>query len=157
MSWPIASSAADRSASVSAPGRRRSSNNCCSACPYRGEATDYRLQATGSPPAPRLSIACEAGVKSPVARSLQPVASKRPVTGKSGPLDLRQALAAALRQRQQGVELSAAEGASLGGPLDFDEFPRAVHDDVGVDFGPAVFGVVEVEQQLACHPAQADR
>ena len=50
---------------------------------------------------------------------------------------------------QERVEIGAAEGGPLGGPLDLDEAPLAVHDQVHVRVGLAVLRVVQVQDR---HP-----
>src|SRR5215212_2728113 len=52
-------------------------------------------------------------------------------------------------EREQLVEVGAAERRALGGGLDLDEAAIAGHDHVGVDLRGRVLGVVEVEQRGA--------
>ena len=52
-------------------------------------------------------------------------------------------------EREQLVEVRARQRRALGGRLDLDEPALAGHDDVRVDLGGRVLGVVEVEQRHA--------
>ena len=60
-------------------------------------------------------------------------------------------------EREQLVEVGARERRALGGRLDLDEAAVAGHDDVRVDLGGRVLGVVEVEQRHAVDDAARDR
>ena len=60
-------------------------------------------------------------------------------------------------EREQVVEVRARERRALGGRLDLDEAAVAGHDDVRVDLGAGVLGVVEVEQRHAVDDAARDR
>ena len=62
-----------------------------------------------------------------------------------------------LRQLEQLVEANAGEGHLLRGRLHLDQPPVAGHDDVHVDLGGRVLGVVEVEQRHAVDDADRDR
>src|SRR6185437_1561342 len=52
-----------------------------------------------------------------------------------------------LGQPEEVVELAAAERKSLRRALHLDETPGGRHDDVHVDLGAYVLGVVEVEER----------
>ena len=65
---------------------------------------------------------------------------------------------AALGERQQGIQLVAAERMALGGALQFDEAATVVHHHVHVGVAVAVLGVVEVEHRhAAIHPGRHRR
>ena len=70
-------------------------------------------------------------------------------------LDREQSVDAAGGQIEHRVETRAVERRLLAGALHLDEAALAVHDDVHVDLGDGVLGVLEVEQQLAVDHADA--
>ena len=66
------------------------------------------------------------------------------------------AIAGSARPRSWSSE-ARETGRPLGGRLDLDQPAVAGHDDVGVDLGARVLGVVEVAEQLAADDAAGDR
>src|SRR4051794_40728590 len=72
-------------------------------------------------------------------------------------LHLAQPLDPVRGEREQLVEVGAAERRALGGGLDLDEAAVAGHDHVGVDLRGRVLGIVEVEQRGAIDDPARDR
>ena len=72
------------------------------------------------------------------------------------PLEADETANTCLRDGQECVQPGAAERHLLGGSLHFHELAGAGHDDVHVDLGGGVLGVVQVEQRLALDDADAD-
>ena len=72
-------------------------------------------------------------------------------------LDARE-LGDALRcEVRHAREFVAREGRLLAGALHLDESARAGRDDVGIDIGPAVFLVGQIEDDLTIDDAYRDR
>ena len=68
----------------------------------------------------------------------------------------RPAIAASAKPSSSSSE-ARESGGLLGGRLDLDQAALAGDDDVGVDLGTGVLGVVEIAEQLAADDAARDR
>ena len=70
-----------------------------------------------------------------------------PVGAEALALEFAEPVEAGLGEVEQGLELGTREGPPLAGPLDLDQSAAAEPDDVQVDLGLRVLGVVEVEDR----------
>src|SRR5438874_8776519 len=68
----------------------------------------------------------------------------------------RELLDAPRSELEQVVEAGPAEGRPLGGRLHLDQGAVAGHDDVHVDLGGRVLGIIEVEQRYSVHDSNRD-
>src|SRR6266513_336744 len=60
-------------------------------------------------------------------------------------------------EREDAIEVAPRKGPALGGPLDLDELALSGRDHVDVGVGDRVFGVREVEEEVALHVARGHR
>src|SRR2546423_15174090 len=60
-------------------------------------------------------------------------------------------------EREDAVEVASREGPALSGALDLDELALAGRDHIDVGVGDRVFGVGEVEEEVALHVARGHR
>jgi hypothetical protein len=58
-----------------------------------------------------------------------------------------QRLDARLAEREQCGELTFREGALFAGHLQLHNFTLCGHDDVGIDLGTRIFGIVQIQQR----------
>ena len=81
---------------------------------------------------------------------------KRPVVPERLLLDVANLGQSAAGQPQQGGQFRVAERGLLARALNLDETSAAGHDDVHVDLGRHVLGVIQIEHGLAIHDPHAD-
>src|SRR5437588_3559516 len=96
------------------------------------------------------------------ARATRPSTSGQPSVGRLDAsssgflLRFRDPLDPERSKLEQLVQPTARERLLLRGRLDLHEGPLAGHDDVHVDFGSRVLGIIEIEQRLAADDAHRD-
>ena len=127
-----------------------------------GSASQPRA-ATG-PPEQALELAAlvlvvgrEQQLTGPPPRRAHSAVAAPPSVARSPRLDRAQPLDPAGGERQQLVEMGPRQRRALGRRLHLHQPALAGHDDVGVDLGGRVLGVVEVEQRPPADDAAGDR